>query len=220
MTGPWLAYTICGAFAVILASIWVKFAAGLARAARSVLYPRAVAEFARANGWSYQARGWHPFDPGPPYWNRSSAGCTHLVSGTYRGHDFVAFVFAHEAQVVTLKLPMSLPLVEIRPQGLAGQAQLAVPSVTLESEAFDRRFQIHADDAKFASDILHPRLMEDLLLAPPLCWRIWRDDLVGWWPGEPAPARILTYLAVLNTIKDAIPAFVWHDYGLTDTTTG
>ena len=187
MTGSWLAYTICGAFAVILASIWVKFAAGLARAARSLLHPRAVAEFARANGWSYQARGWHSFDPGPPYWNRSSARCTHLVSGTSRGDDFVAFVYAHEAQVATLKLPMSLPLVEVRPQGQASWALETAPGVTLESEPFDRRFSVHADDPKSASDILHPRLMEDLLSAPPLCWRIWRDDLVGWWPGEPAP---------------------------------
>ena len=73
------------------------------------------------------------------------------------------------------------------------------------------------DDPKFASDVLHPRLMQALLAAPPMCWRVWGDDLYGWWPGEPAPERILLYLAVLHRIRDEVPEYVWHDYGLTAT---
>jgi hypothetical protein len=138
-----------------------------------------------------------------------------MVSGTSRGEAFVAYEYAHQAQVVSLKLPMSLPLLELQPQSLAGGTSVTVPNVTLESEAFDRQFWVHAADPKFASDVLHPRLMQNLLVAPPLCWRIWADDLVGWWPGEPSPdpSRILLYLAVLHMIKDAIPEFVWHDHG-------
>jgi hypothetical protein len=139
-----------------------------------------------------------------------------MVSGIHRGDAFVAYEYNHQAQVVSIKLPLSLPLLEVRPRGLEGGTSVTIPNVTLESADFDRRFWVHAEDPKFASDFLHPRLMQDLLLAPALCWRIWDDDLVGWWPGEPAPARILLYLAVLHTIKDATPAFVWHDYGVPD----
>jgi hypothetical protein len=219
VAGHWFAYLLWGTVLLAFVVMWVSYGAGLVRSVRAVLHPRAVAAFARANGWSYQDRGWRPLRPGPPYWSVGSAVSTHLVSGTSQGEVFVAYEYAHQAQVVSLKLPMSLPFVEVRPHGLAGGTSVTLPNVTLESEAFGRRFWVHADDPKFASVILHPRLMHGLLQASPLCWRIWKDDLVGWWPGEPAPAQILNSLAVLHTIKDSIPAFVWHDYGLTDTST-
>jgi hypothetical protein len=217
VTESWPAFAFGAVFASIFLWLWISFGAGLGRSFRSLLHPRAVEEFARDNGWSYEDRGWRPLRPGPPYWAASNAACTHVVSGTHRGDEFVAYEYNHQAQVVSIKLPLALPFVEVRPQGLEGGTTVTVPNVTLESEDFNDRFWVHADDAKFASDFLHPRLMRDLLLAPPLCWRVWDDDLVGWWPGEPAPARILLYLAVLHAIKEAIPAFVWHDYGVPDT---
>jgi hypothetical protein len=217
--GSWFVGAIWAAFVVVFAVLWISFGARLGRSARSLLHPRAVAEFARTHGWSYEARGWRPLRPGPPYWSGNGAACTHVVSGTYRGEPFSAYDYDHSAQVVTLGLPALLPLLDVRPRDLDAAELIGVPSITLESVAFARRFAVHADVAKFASDILHPRLMEDLMRAPLLCWRIWEDHLVGWWPGEPAPSRILVYLEVLHTIKAAIPEFVLRDYDLTDTTT-
>jgi hypothetical protein len=202
---------------LLFVGLWITYGAGLGRSFRAFLHPRAVEAFARDNGWSYQDRGMRPLRPGPSHWAGGLADCTHVVSGTHRGDVFVAYDYNHQAQVVSIKLPVALPLVEVRPQGLAGGPSVTIPNVTLESEDFNRRFWVHADDPRFASHLLHPRLMRDLMLAPPLCWRIWEDDLVGWWPGEPAPARILSYLAVLHSVKESIPGFVWHDYGVADT---
>ena len=214
MTGSWTVFALWGVVVLVFVGIWVSFADGLVRAARAIWHPRGVAAFARANGWSYEFRGWRPLRPGPPLWSATSAACSDVVTGISRGVPFVAYEYAHQAQVVSLKLPMSLPLLEVRPQGLDSGTTVTVPNVTLESEAFNRRFWVHAEDPKFASDVLHPRLMQALLAAPPLCWRIWDDDLYGWWPGEPAPARILLYLAVLHRIRDEVPEYVWHDHGL------
>lgn len=220
MTGSWFVFATWATFLLVFAGIWVSFGAGLVRSVRAVFHPRAVAAFARGNGWSYEERGWRPLRPGPPYWSAGSAACAHVITGTSGGEAFVAYEYAHQAQVVSIKLPMSLPLVEVRPQGLAGGTSVTMPNVALESEEFNRRFWVHAEDPKFASDVMHPRMMRELLSAPPICWRIWGDDLYGWWPGESAPSRILLTLAVLHGVKDAIPAFVWHDYGLTETPTG
>jgi hypothetical protein len=132
VSGAWYVYAIWAALAVFFASMWMSFGAGLARSFRAFLRPRAVASFAAANGWSYQARGWRPLRPGPPYLSGTgAAACTHMVSGTSRGEVFAAFDYAHQAQVVSLKLPMALPLVDVRPHGLADLAQLAIPSVSL-----------------------------------------------------------------------------------------
>jgi hypothetical protein len=218
---PWFAYAIWGVIGIAFMRMWVAYGEGLAKSMKAFFRPRRVAAFAAAKGWSYQDRGFHQLRPGPPYSSEiASASCTHMISGTSRGEPFIAYEYANHAQVVALKLPRSLPLVDVRPHDQADLMQLTMPSVTLESEAFGRRFSVRADNPKFASDVLHQRLMQALLVAPPLCWRIWEDDLVGWWPGAMIPTRIELYLAVLHTIKDEIPGFVWHDYGLTDTSAG
>ena len=129
--------------------------------------PRAMAAFARANGWSYESRGWRPLRPGPPYWPATSTACSDVVTGLSRGVPFVAYEYAHQAQVVRLELPLALPLLEVRPHGIDGGTTLTLPNLTLESEAFNRQFWVHADDPRFASSVLHPRLMQALLAALP-----------------------------------------------------
>jgi hypothetical protein len=216
----WYVVAAWGAFALVFIGAWVTFAAGLARSMRALLRPRSVAAFANSRGWSYQRRGSSPLQPGPPYWSGVTADlCTQVVTGRFHDEEFVAFEYAHQAQVVTLALPVPLPFLEVQSRATPMRIAPTDPSVTLESEDFGRSFSVHADDPKLASDILTPRLMEQLMLAPPLCWRIFRDELVGWWPGEPLPERIPLYLDILHTVKDSIPRFVWRDHGLTNATT-
>jgi hypothetical protein len=139
-----------------------------------------------------------------------------VVTGTSHGHPFVALEYDDLDYAVVMKLPKALPHVEVRSKELTADTSLESSSIELESEEFNRRFWVHAEDAAFASAVVTPRLMEDLLAGPPICWRIWESDLVAWWPGQLTPDRVLPALEVLHTVEDRIPGFVWHQYGKTE----
>jgi hypothetical protein len=218
VTPYWLVFAIWGAVLFVILNAWALTLLRFARHARTLRHPRAIENFARANGWSYQERDDSQRRPGPPFTEASGGSCTNVVRGTWRGQDFVALDYDHLAHAVMLKLAARLPRLEVYASDLPGEVPFGVANVRLESEEFTRRFWVHADPPKFASDILTPRLMEHLLSAPPMCWRIWGDDLVGWWPGELTPARIPLTLLVLCTVQDSIPSFVLHEYGFTDGT--
>jgi hypothetical protein len=90
----------------------------------------------------------------------------------------------------------------------------------LESEEFNRTFKVKVkrDDAKFAYDVLHPRMMEHLLAdgrATDLGWpfRFERGDLYTWeeWPGDLDMAMVMHKADYLIDILQRVPEFVWKD---------
>jgi hypothetical protein len=209
---PWYGLALCGVIAVILVSAWGSVAAALGRSVRALRHSSEIKDFARTNGWNYTKLDYTlPLHPGQPFAAGVIGACSHVVRGTLQAEAFVAFEYAHADQVVILTLPQPLPYLEVRPQGLAGREALSQPGHKVESEAFNRRFWVRTDDPKFASDVLNPRLMERLLAAPDLCWRIWGEEIVGWWPGELSTGQILLSITLLRGIKASIPDFVWHE---------
>jgi hypothetical protein len=142
-----------------------------------------------------------------------TAPSTNVVAGLVDGRRFRAFEYAHRLQVVMIELKQALPFVEVTPRVLTAEATDGAADVHLESEEFDRRFRVRANDSRYAVAILHPQLMDVLLAGPELSWRILGRDLVAWEPGSLDPRGIKPALGLLESIRDAIPTFVWHDYG-------
>jgi hypothetical protein len=69
----------------------------------------------------------------------------------------------NHASVCVLELPMSLPPLYVNLHHRRPYQTMFLKEVELESEEFDRTFTVAAADAKFATDVITPQVMEILL---------------------------------------------------------
>jgi hypothetical protein len=143
-----------------------------------------------------------------------------IITGNDASTPFVAFEW-HGPQngvhgFVLVNLPRYLPTLEVRPAGSLQRAlrgtEYGLPLVRLESADFNARFSVQSPDAKFASDLLTPRLMQALMAAPPLNWRIMDGVLLSWSNSELTALQIISTVPTLRLILDAIPGFVAADH--------
>jgi len=137
-----------------------------------------------------------------------------------RGHEVRAFDFVYvtgagtnldtrTGHVLAVTLPAPLPLIAVVPQTVGGEDQ------ELESPEFNRRFKIYCADDRYASAVLHPRLMAWMLDGPDLSWRIDGGVLVRWGDDRWTASAASDQLAELVEIAEMIPNFVLRDYVLT-----
>jgi hypothetical protein len=106
-----------------------------------------------------------------------------LIEGSWRGRRFLGFDYHYQVTtgsgknrsththrfsgvLIFSELPLR-PLV-IRPEGLSDRIAgfFGARSINFESAEFSRRFYVHAEDRKWAYDVIHPRTMEFLLGRP------------------------------------------------------
>ncbi|MDX6236850.1 MAG: hypothetical protein QOG10_1665 [Kribbellaceae bacterium] len=64
-----------------------------------------------------------------------------------------------------------------------------------------------------ASAVLHPRMMEWMLVNPGLRWQLAGNVLVSWGTGLWTLPDVLARLEAMNGVIDRIPPFVLRDYG-------
>lgn len=190
--------------------------------------------FARNRGWRFAGEDPSLVDrwAGDPFGKGERRRARHVLTGVESGRPFTAFDYryvtrstdskghstttTHRFGVCAVPLPVALGTVEVRPEDLFTRAAAAVglmPSVDLESEAFNRRFLVRASDRKLASDVLSPRTMQFLLSARPEAWRLQDAHILSWHPGRLDPAEVVRTCAVLGRVLDGIPSFVWKDAG-------
>jgi len=166
-----------------------------------------------------------------------------VLTGSTRGRSFVGFEYQYDTEsssqsstgwmglnvgngrqrtthhyvVVALALPTFLPSLEVTPDNFLTRAAAAVgvgAGIELESEDFNRHFKVSARNPKFASDVLTPRTMQQMLsTGQGHSWRIEGSDVVSWGSGRLEPVGLLSRLASLAGVVDGIPDFVWHDNG-------
>ncbi|WP_165549951.1 hypothetical protein [Kribbella speibonae] len=124
--------------------------------------------------------------------------------------------------LVAIELPVRLPELaighdlDIRAESVLDERAAVEPRmarVEVESEDFNRQFRATALDARYASAVLHPRLMEWLLNQPPLNFWISGSLLVAYAAKPWTVPQTLTALPVLSGVADLIPPFVLSDYG-------
>lgn len=213
---------IAAGIAVIVLSLWAVPI--LVSARRHRARSTRMRAFAADIGWRYteQDRGLLPVRfLGTPFRTGNERIATHVLSGAHRDQSVVCFEYSYRAHkrtnrytVVTLSLPASGPTLEVgqerlghRVLGLAG-----VRDLQLESDEFNAAFRIGTDDERFAYDVLHPRMMEFLLIderARHLPVRLERGDLLTW-TGGPTTADRVTWMAdYLCDVLDRVPSHVW-----------
>jgi hypothetical protein len=188
-----------------------------------------VIAWAAANGWTYQGsapaltRRWQ----GAPFGVGNSRGATELLTGTWQGRPATSFFYHYSVvngrsrsaftfQVLALGLPVCLPTLELTPEGLGDRIAKAFGGQDLEFESadFNSAWRVTSGVPRFASDVVHPRLME-LLLRPDARanLRIEGTDILTWSPGAPDLDLIASRLGLLDAVVRSIPRFVWLECG-------
>lgn len=194
---------------------------------------QALATFALNRGWTYAPSddSWVERWTGPPFGQGDHRHARNVMTGTLSGEPLVAFDYSfqthstdgkgntttttHRYAVCALHLPAYLPRLQVTPENLFtrfGNA-LGLDDIELESEDFNRRFRVHANDPKFASDVLSPRTMQTLLSRPAFSWRIDGADIVSWQNGRLTPTDLLMAASTMSSVMAGIPSFVWRDHG-------
>ena len=180
--------------------------------------------------------------PGPhasrarPFGRGHNRQAHNILRGIHDGREFVGFDFVyhttetstnaqghtssreveHWYSVLALRTADGLPRLEVTPEGFFGRAlgKLTNRDIQLESEEFNRAFTVTSDDRRFASDMLHPRLMEQLLRTRDVGWKIEQGWILTVEDGRHDVAEIDRRLAVVDGVLDAVPGFVRRQYGL------
>jgi len=180
-------------------------------------------------GWQYRAsvpeltQRWR----GTPFGVGSSRRATEVLSGTWQGRTATSFRYRYTQgdddrrtsyvfHVLVLGLPAFLPTLELTPEGLGDRVAKAFGGQDLEFESadFNRVWRVTSRMPKFASDVVHPRLMERLLQPGARAnLRIEGTDILTWSAGAPDLELIAPRLGLLDAVVRSIPRFVWLEHG-------
>ena len=138
---------------------------------------------------------------------------TQLFTAEFRGrqawvldYEFTARRGPAPVHLVALSLPTALPQLTV------SKDSVLPGDIELESQLFNEQFRVQADDERFASAVLQPRLMEWMMQNPSLRWQIAEDVLVSWGYGEIAVTELPARLEAMAGVVDRIPPFVLRDY--------
>jgi len=138
---------------------------------------------------------------------------TQMFTGEFRGrqvsvldYEFTARRGPAPVHLIALSLPAALPPLTV------SKDSLLPGDIELESQMFNEQFRVQADDQRFASAVLQPRLMEWMMQNPSLRWHIAEDTLVSWGHGELPVTELPARLEAMAGVVDRIPPFVLRDY--------
>lgn len=175
--------------------------------------------------------GWFPVPPNP--WLTEVAARLYLrgrpgemFAGDFRGRGMCVLDYAYSSSsgsasgtrndtvhVVALILPVALPPLKLTED--SGLKQMfGGRDLELESKAFNDAFRVSCADDRFASAVLHPRMMEWMLFNRGLEWQFAGNALVSWGHGSFVVQDVLARLEAMTGLIDRIPPYVFRDYGL------
>jgi len=187
-----------------------------------------MAGYALSRGWRYEE-----YQPllvdrfqGAPFGIGDDRLAQNAVYGQHDGRDFVSFDYRYETttgsgkdrrttthnfSVLALSMGVSLPTLTVDPENFLERfvGRLTNSDIDLELEDFNRAFTVTCADRKFASDVLHPRMMEFLLQHRDVGWRFERDSMIVVASGQRSIPEIDATLALMDQIAEHIPEFVW-----------
>jgi hypothetical protein len=195
-----------------------------------------LAAYAASKGWDYSQDDPHGLDHRwdvHPFGKGHSREASNVFTGTADGgYPMVAFDYQYKETttdskgnshtstyrfgVCVLRMPCAMPGLCVGKENVFTRIGSAIgfDDIEFESDEFNRAFRVKADDAKFASDVLHPRTME-LLLANgrDIEWRTVGYDMLSWHSGKLTIPDLLERTSLMCRILQGIPGFVWKDLG-------
>jgi hypothetical protein len=190
---------------------------------------------AAQRGWAYVERDdrWVDAFQGAPFGLGHDRRATNVIQGTWSDRPFVAFDYvynttetstdaeghtthheeSHSFGVVAVDAGASFPALEVTPEGFFMRmiGRLTNRDIELESEDFNRAFTVTCPDRKFASDVLHPRMMEFLLAHREAGFRFDRRHVLVVHPGQATIVEIDARLTLTDQLLDQVPEFVWRE---------
>ena len=229
-----LVFVIFGAF---FALVIVLIVVGIIQAKKR---REAFGLLAGQRGWTYVERDdqWVDVFDGAPFGQGHNRKATNVLSGQYDGRPFIAFDYvyyttetstdseghtttheeSHNFGIVGLDLVAELgdhpfPSLCVSPEGVFGRiiGRLTNRDIELESEDFNRAFTVTCPNRKFASDVLHPRMMEFLLAHPDSAFRFDRSWVLSVEAGQADLQQVVPRLSVIDAVLDNVPEFVWRE---------
>jgi Protein of unknown function (DUF3137) len=195
------------------------------------------AGYAASKGWTFAEQDQTLLDrfEGAPFGTGEDREASNVMRGTSHDRPMVVFDYAyvttststdaeghtttdrdtHAFSVMAVNTGAVLPALSVTPEGMVGRffGRLTNSDIELESEDFNRAFTVTCPNRRFASDVLHPRMMELLLQWPELAWRFDADSLLAIRPGKHDVTEVEAKLAALDAILDTVPDFVWREVG-------
>jgi hypothetical protein len=195
----------------------------------------AFAALATSRGWTYTERddSWNDVFTGSPFDQGHNRQSSNILRGQYDKRGFVAFDFvyhttetstdskghtthreqSHNYGVVALEVGASFPALQVSPEGMFTRmiGRLTNRDIELESEDFNRAFTVTCPDRKFASDVLHPRMMEFLMAHQDSSFRFDRSWILSVESGRADIEQVEPRLALIDTVADNVPDFVWRE---------
>jgi len=184
--------------------------------------------FAASRGWTFAPEVPLLVDrfTGPPFGLGFGRRAYNVLFGKHDGRDLVSFDYEYKTQstngkqttttvhrfsVLGLSMGMVMPPLSVDPENFMDRfvGRLSGNDIDMESEEFNRTFTVGCPDRKFASDVLHPQMMEFLLAHRQLGWRFEQDSLLVIAQGKRTPEQIDATLGVMDGITDRVPEFVW-----------
>ncbi|HEX7589352.1 MAG TPA: DUF3137 domain-containing protein [Demequinaceae bacterium] len=224
IAGPWVMAAIVGLLVVAVGWFaWDLWSQGRHR--------RAMMRFAdHIDGWEYrpQTRDYDERFLTFPFGVGRDLRDVDLIRGPFNGFACASFTHEYEEgdkdefnatsrwQIDVVDLPYPLAKVDIVPDDfLAKFAKLlGGQDIDFESAQFNARWRVKAGDAKYAHDIVHPRLMERLLEADAdgLAIRIEGSAVYSWAVDRRGPEDLARRLGVLTAVARSIPDFVYREF--------
>ena len=121
----------------------------------------------------------------------------------------------HQASICVVKLPMTLPPLYVNLHRCVGYRGLGLHHVDLESEEFNRTFDVEGVDPKYAVDVITPQVMEVLLTRRDWTFGYVLDSLVCLCAtGLHDAAAYQERLRAVSELVSLIPGFVAEDDAL------
>ena len=224
LPGPWAFGAILGLFVVAAAGVgWDVWSQGRHR--------RAMMRFAdHIDGWEYRPSTWdysarlHGF----PFGVGRDARDVDLIRGPFNGFECASFTHEYDEgkedegkatsrwQIDIVDLPYPLAKVDIVPDDFMAKFAkiLGGQDIDFESAQFNAKWRVKAGDAKYAHDIVHPRLMERLLGADAdgMAIRVEGSAVYSWAIDRRGPEDLARRLGVVTAVARLIPDFVYREF--------
>jgi len=195
----------------------------------------ALQGMAAQRGWQFVERNdaWCERFSVSPFGLGHNRQARNLLLGTHDGRSFVVFdhvyhttetstdsngntssrEVSHTNSVCALDLQTVFPQLQVTPEGFFGRivGRLTNRDIELESEDFNRAFTVTCPDRKFASDILHPRMMGLLLNNRGGSFAFDAGSILNIEGGATDLPTIDARLGFLDAVVDLVPEFVWNE---------
>lgn len=187
------------------------------------------AAWAAANGFRYEQTNadYAELPWGAPWGRGHGRRAIDVLTGTHRGRPVCCFTYRYEEEsgsgdnrsdttynfsVYWTKLPKQLGELDVGREGFGTRIARAVGfhDIELESEQFNRTFNVHAPDPRFAYDVLNPQMMQWLLSIDAPGFRIRGGDLVLVERNMLRLENITPRLDYLDQVIAQIPDFMWR----------